>query len=152
MKPDKSDKIGRYNREELIEAIYELGFEVGYFKHNEDGWVGRKYTEICDLTNKIGLDIDIDIEGYYQAAKNEGIKKRRYDVVKGLSGKSEPTKEKEKIKIGSSRSEIKPDKKLVSRKKPKCTEFNSPVKKPEYNSKPGVLKRVKVVDLPELLD
>lgn len=150
MKPDKSDKIGHYNREELIEAIYELGFEVGYFKHNEDGWVGRKYTEICDLSNKIGLDIDI--EDYYQAAKNEGIKKRRYDVVKGLSGKSEPTEEKEKIKIGSSQSEIKSDKKSVSGKKPKCTEFNSPVKKPEYNSKPGVLKRVKVMDLPELLD
>ena len=149
MKPDKSDKIGHYNREELIEAIYELGFEVGYFKHNEDGWVGRKYTEICDLSNKIGLDIDI--EDYYQAAKNEGIKKRRYDVVKGLSGKSEPTDEKEKIKIGLSQSEIKSDKKLVSGKKPKCTEFNSPVKKPEYNSKPGVLKRVKVMDLPELL-
>ena len=149
MKPDKSDKIGHYNREELIEAIYELGFEVGYFKHNEDGWVGRKYTEICDLSNKIGLDIDI--EDYYQAAKNEGIKKRRYDVVKGLSGKSEPTDEKEKTKIGLSQSEIKSDKKLVSGKKPKCTEFNSPVKKPEYNSKPGVLKRVKVMDLPELL-
>ncbi len=149
MKPGKSDKIGHYNREELIEAIYELGFEVGYFKHNEDGWVGRKYTEICDLSNKIGLDIDI--EDYYQAAKNEGIKKRRYDVVKGLSGKSEPTDEKEKIKIGLSQSEIKSDKKLVSGKKPKCTEFNSPVKKPEYNSKPGVLKRVKVMDLPELL-
>lgn len=150
MKPGKSDKIGHYNREELIEAIYELGFEVGYFKHNEDGWVGRKYTEICDLSNKIGLDIDI--EDYYQAAKNEGIKKRRYDVVKGLSGKSEPTEEKEKIKIGSSQSEIKSDKKSVSGKNPKCTEFNSPVKKPEYNSKPGVLKRVKVMDLPELLD
>lgn len=149
MKPDKSDKIGHYNREELIEAIYELGFEVGYFKHNEDGWVGRKYTEICDLSNKIRLDIDI--EDYYQAAKNEGIKKRRYDVVKGLSGKSEPTDEKEKTKIGLSQSEIKSDKKLVSGKKPKCTEFNSPVKKPEYNSKPGVLKRVKVMDLPELL-
>ena len=147
MKPDKSDKIGHYNREELIEAIYELGFEVGYFKHNEDGWVGRKYTEICDLSNKIRLDIDI--KDYYQAAKNEGIKKRRYDVVKGLSGKSEPTEE--KIKIGLSQSEIKPDKKLVSGKKPKCTEFNSPVKKPEYNSKPRVLKRVKVMDLPELL-
>lgn len=149
MKPDKSDKIGHYNREELIEAIYELGFEVGYFKHNEDGWVGRKYTEICDLSNKIRLDIDI--KDYYQAAKNEGIKKRRYDVVKGLSGKSEPTDEKEKTKIGLSQSEIKSDKKLVSGKKPKCTEFNSPVKKPEYNSKPGVLKRVKVMDLPELL-
>lgn len=149
MKPGKSDKIGHYNREELIEAIYELGFEVGYFKHNEDGWVGRKYTEICDLSNKIRLDIDI--KDYYQAAKNEGIKKRRYDVVKGLSGKSEPTDEKEKIKIGLSQSEIKSDKKLVSGKKPKCTEFNSPVKKPEYNSKPGVLKRVKVMDLPELL-
>ena len=127
-----------------------MGFEVGYFKHNEDGWVGRKYTEICDLSNKIGLDIDI--EDYYQAAKNEGIEKRRYDVVKGLSGKSEPTEEKEKIKIGSSQSEIKSDKKSVSGKKPKCTEFNSPVKKPEYNSKPGVLKRVKAMDLPELLD
>ena len=149
MKPDKSDKIGHYNREELIEATYKLGFEVGYFKHNEDGWVGRKYTEICDLSNKIGLDIDI--EDYYQAAKNEGIDKRRYDVVKGLSGKSESTEEKEKIKIGSSQSEIKPDIKSVSGKKPKCTEFNSPVKKPEYNSKPGVLKRVKVMDLPELL-
>lgn len=149
MKPGKSDKIGHYNREELIEAIYELGFEVGYFKHNEDGWVGRKYTEICDLSNKIRLDIDI--KDYYQAAKNEGIKKRRYDVVKGLSGKSELTEEKEKIKIELSQSEIKSDKKLVSGKKPKCTEFNSPVKKPEYNSKPGVLKRVKVMDLPELL-
>lgn len=147
MKPGKSDKIGHYNREELIEAIYELGFEVGYFKHNEDGWVGRKYTEICDLANKIGLDV----EGYYQVGKNEGIKKRRYDVVKGLSGKSELTEEKEKIKIELSQSEIKSDKKLVSGKKPKCTEFNSPVKKPEYNSKPGVLKRVKVMDLPELL-
>jgi hypothetical protein len=149
MKPDKSDEICHSDREELIEAIYKLGFEVGYFKHNEDGWVGRKYTEIRDLSNKIGLDIDI--EDYYQAAKNEGIKKRRYDVVKGLSGKSEPTEENEKIKTGSSQSEIKSDKKLVSGKKPKCTEFNSPVKKPEYNSKPGVLKRVKVMDLPELL-
>lgn len=36
------------------------------------GRVSKKYTEIGDLTNKIGLDIDI--EGYYQDAKNEGIK------------------------------------------------------------------------------
>jgi len=149
MKFGKTRKKQFPKKDELIDIIHEFGFEVGYFKHDEEGWVGRKYQEICNIVKESGLDIDV--ESHYQTAKNEGIEKRRLDVLKGLSGKPGSTKVKEKTGIELSQSKIGSDNKSSSVKKNRSIYFNSPINITEQNLKPTVIKRVEVIDLPDLL-
>jgi len=149
MKFGKTRKKHFPKKDELIDITHEFGFEVGYFKHDEEGWVSRKYQEICNIVKESSLDIDV--ESNYQTAKNEGIEKRRLDVLKGLSGKSGPTEVKEKTGTELSQSKIGYDNKSSSVKKNRSIYFNSPINKTEHNPKPTVIKRVKVIDLPDLL-
>jgi len=149
MKFSKPRKKHFHKIDELINILHEFGFEVGYFKHDEEGWVSRKYQEICNIVKENNLDIDV--ENNYQTAKNEGIEKRRSDVLKGLSGKSGSTKIKEKTGTELSQSKIGSDNKSSSVKKNRSIYFNSPVNKTEQNKKPTVIKRIRVVDIPDLL-
>lgn len=149
MKFGKTRKKQFPKKDELIDIIHEFGFEVGYFKHDEEGWVGRKYQEICNIVKESSLDIDV--KSHYQTAKNEGIEKRRLDVLKGLSGKPGSTKVKEKTGIELSQSKIGSDNKSSSVKKNRSIYFNSPINITEQNLKPTVIKRVEVIDLPDLL-
>jgi len=79
----KSKKKNGPGKDEILENIYKLGFEVGYFHHSEVGWVVRKYKEFDDLAKPNAKNIDV--EEYYQAAKQEGREKRQKDIAKGLS-------------------------------------------------------------------
>jgi len=61
-------------KEKILENIYKLGFKIGYFHHSEVGWVSRKYKELDDLAKANAKNIDV--EEYYQAAKQDGREKR----------------------------------------------------------------------------
>jgi hypothetical protein len=138
-------------KEEILENIYKLGFEVGYFNHSEVGWVIRKYKEIDDLA-KTNAE-NIDVEKYYQAAKQDGRKKRQKDIAEGLSKKGENSsiEPPEKVKITSARTDNEPADTKFSGKSVGPVNFNSPVEKTEIESKPGAIKKPPVLNAPKFL-
>ena len=138
-------------KEEILENIHKLGFEVGYFSHSEVGWVIRKYKELDDLA-KTNAE-NIDVEKYYQAAKQEGRKKRQKDIAEGLSKKGEISSREspEKVKITSDRTDNEPADTKFSGKNVGPVNFNSPVEKTEIESKPGAIKKPSVLNAPKFL-
>lgn len=148
MKP-KQQKRNDPDQDEIIKSLYELGFEIGYFGHSEEGWVTRKYTEIIEQARKIGIE---ELEDQYQTAKQDGIEKRRSDIIKGLSGKSETSdKSKEKVSIENSQFDTGTEEKVSPGKRSGSIIFCSPITEPVLNSKPKNLRKIKCVNLPKLL-
>jgi len=143
------------SKDEILDNIHKLGFEVGYFHHSQVGWVGRKYKEIDNLA-KANAE-NIDFEGYYEAAKKEGREKRQQDIAKGLSQKSKniSSESHEKVDITFTQTDTEStdtslDTKL-SGKSIGPIEFHSPIEKPEMESKPGALKKSNVLKAPKFL-
>ena len=117
---------------------------MGYFHHSEVGWVGRKFKEIDDLAKA-------------NAAKKEGRKKRQQDIAKCLSQKSKNISSESHEKVDntftqkdSGSTDTSLDRKL-SEKSIGHINFHSPVEKPEIESKPGALKKAKVLKAPKFL-
>ena len=138
-------------KDEILESIHQLGFEVGYFHHSEVGWVGRKYKELDDLAKANAKNIDV--EGCYKAAKQEGREKRQKDIAKGLSKKSEISSSEphEKVEITSAQTDTESTDTKLSGKSAGPVDFNSPVEKPEIESKPGAIKKPTVLNAPKFL-
>ena len=147
----KSKKKSGLGKEEILENIYKLGFEVGYFRHSEVGWVIRKYNELDDLAKANAKSIDV--EEYYQTAKQEGREKRQKEIAKGFSKKPEKSSSEphEKVEITSAQTDIESTDTKFSGKSVGPVDFNSPVKKPEIGSKPGAIKKPTVLNAPKFL-
>lgn len=70
---------------ELSKNAYDLGFEVGYHKHSELGWVSERYSMLEDLAKEAGLDNLVKEQ--YAKGKEGGIKAKERDLNAGLSKK-----------------------------------------------------------------
>ena len=77
------------DKEQLINKIYELGFEVGYKNHSEIGWVLREYNQLISEAQKLGIPAP---ENYY----NNGKIKGRASRDKGIT---EPSEKKAKADV-----------------------------------------------------
>lgn len=78
-------------KSELEKRAYDLGFEVGYHKHSELGWVSERYAALESVAKEAGL-LELVSENY-KRGKETGTKNRERDMKLGLSKK---TKEKER--------------------------------------------------------
>jgi hypothetical protein len=138
-------------KEEILENIYKLGFEVGYFHHSEVGWVSRKYKELYDLAKANAKNIDV--EKYYQAAKQDGREKRQKDITKGYSEKPENFRSEphEKVEITSTQTDTESAGTPLSGKSVGPIDFNSPVEKPELESIPSAIKKGTLLNAPKFL-
>ena len=147
----KSKKKSGLGKEEILENIYKLGFEIGYFHHSEVGWVSRKYKELDDLAKANAKNIDV--EEYYQAAKQDGREKRQKDNAKGFSKKPEfsSSEPHEKVEITSAQTDTESTDTKLSGKSVGPVDFNSPVEKPEIASKSGTIKKPNVLNAPKFL-
>ncbi|WMW24868.1 hypothetical protein RE474_12405 [Methanolobus sediminis] len=81
---------------ELIKSAYDLGFEVGYHKHSELGWVSERYSMLEDLAKTAGFDTLV--KERYTKGKIEGLKAKERDMHVGLS-KKEAEKERQESKV-----------------------------------------------------
>lgn len=70
---------------ELSKNAYDLGFEVGYHKHSELGWVSERYSMLEDLAKDAGFATMI--KDQYTKGKEEGLKSKERDMSAGLSKK-----------------------------------------------------------------
>lgn len=80
---------------ELSKNSYDLGFEVGYHKHSELGWVSERYSMLEDLAKAAGFPTLVKEQ--YTQGKEEGLKAKERDMHAGLS-KKEAEKERNESK------------------------------------------------------
>ncbi|MDG6244739.1 MAG: hypothetical protein QCH31_10205 [Methanolobus sp.] len=71
-------------REQLAIASQRLGFEVGYHRHSEIGWVHEKLTQIYRFAEE--YDLRDFVKENYNRGKEEGSKTKERDTKSGLSG------------------------------------------------------------------
>ncbi|MBP1909103.1 hypothetical protein [Methanolobus bombayensis] len=81
---------------ELSKNAYDLGFEVGYHKHSELGWVSERYSMLEDLARAAGFPTLVKEK--YTLGKDEGHKAKERDMHAGLS-KKESEKDRQESKV-----------------------------------------------------
>ncbi|KXS40750.1 hypothetical protein HWN40_05895 [Methanolobus zinderi] len=100
-KKEEQTQLTKSEIDELVKNAYSLGFEVGYHKHSELGWVSEQYSMLEDLAKESGLGKLVSEN--YGKGKEEGIKTKERDVNAGLSRKDA---EKQKSRSDSSHEQI----------------------------------------------
>ena len=68
---------------QLADASRRLGFEVGYHRHSEIGWVRDKLTQIYSFADQ--YDLHDFVKEHYNNGKEEGGKAKDRDTKSGLS-------------------------------------------------------------------
>ncbi|WP_292486913.1 hypothetical protein [Methanohalobium sp.] len=79
---------------EVLKKVYDLGFEVGYNKHSELGWVTDKYSRLYSLSKMYGLDEYV--HRYYIRGKREGAQEKEQNLYASLSREEKKNKDEEK--------------------------------------------------------
>lgn len=78
-------KLSESEKAELEKRAYDLGFEVGYHKHSELGWVSERYAALESVAKDAGL-LEI-VSDNYKRGKEAGAKNRERNMKLGLSQK-----------------------------------------------------------------
>ncbi|QLC48994.1 hypothetical protein HWN40_01245 [Methanolobus zinderi] len=82
-KRDKeSKKISEEDKDHLAEVSYKLGYEVGYHRHSEIGWVQEQLNKLYGFAEEYDLR-DFARENYIHG-KDEGAKAKERDTKSGL--------------------------------------------------------------------
>ncbi|MDG6244254.1 MAG: hypothetical protein QCH31_07680 [Methanolobus sp.] len=84
-KKEKKAQLTDAEVAELSKKAYDLGFEVGYHKHSELGWVSEHYSLLEDLAKEAGFDKLVKEK--YTKGKLDGVKAKERDMHAGLSKK-----------------------------------------------------------------
>ncbi len=71
--------------DELAQKSYDLGFEVGYHRHSELGWVSEQYSMLDGLAKEAGFNTLVKEK--YTKGKEDGLKAKERDMSAGLSKK-----------------------------------------------------------------
>lgn len=82
-KEDKKKTLSESERLELSRKTYELGFEVGYHKHSELGWVAESYSKLESFAGEHGLEELVS--KVYSKGKEDGFQSKKRDMYTGLS-------------------------------------------------------------------
>ncbi|TGC07237.1 hypothetical protein [Methanolobus halotolerans] len=78
----ESRKISEKERVHLAEVSYKLGFEVGYHRHSEIGWVQEQLNKLYGFAEEYELR-DFARENYMRG-KEEGSKTKERDTKSGM--------------------------------------------------------------------
>lgn len=128
-KPDKKHT-------ELIDKIYQLGYEVGYNNHSEIGWVLRERTTLLLDAQKLHIDSP---DKYYDEGKTKGKLSREKGVVgTGTTG----NKNNSSIKVAVTKKKDKPN---------DDREHESPLPRNELSELPKMVNKSTVTEMPEFL-
>jgi hypothetical protein len=82
-KPGVKKTLPKDGKEQLADASRRLGFEVGYHRHSEIGWVQEKLTQIYKFADQ--YDLRDFVKEHYNNGKEEGSKTKDRDTKSGLS-------------------------------------------------------------------
>ncbi|MBN2111330.1 MAG: hypothetical protein JW705_09660 [Methanosarcinaceae archaeon] len=155
-KKKEQAQLTRSEEEELARSAYNLGFEVGYHKHSELGWVSEQYSMLEDLAKESGLD-ELVSENY-RKGKEDGIKAKERDINAGLSKKdaekqrsrSDTSYERtmegdigQKIEAGYQSHRVIDDNTIVSIQQPGMTDLPSSTSRPKAIDRPSQIRGFK---------
>jgi len=155
-KEDKSKKktITESERSDVAKEAYKLGFEVGYHKHSELGWVTESFSHLDKFASERGLKDFVYV--YYDKGRVDGVKSKERDIHSGLSKKGI---EKEEKLVEFSKKEI------VVHEKPELIfepgfkthhttdEHNySPTQQPTMMDMPEVISVVRSINRPTMVN
>ncbi|WP_321420069.1 hypothetical protein [uncultured Methanomethylovorans sp.] len=84
-KKESKRELTEGQQQALAKSSYELGFEVGYHKHSEIGWVKERFNSLYEFASQ--GDIGNSVKVNYEAGKSEGSRARDRDMNAGLSRK-----------------------------------------------------------------
>ena len=85
-KKETKRELTETQQQALIKSSYELGFEVGYHKHSEIGWVKERFNSLYEFASQ--GDMGKSVKDNYDTGKSEGSRARDRDMNAGLSRKS----------------------------------------------------------------
>ncbi|ETA68005.1 MAG: hypothetical protein PWQ51_545 [Methanolobus sp.] len=89
---DEKKELPHDGKVQLADASRRLGFEVGYHRHSEIGWVRDKLVQIYSFADQ--YDLNDFVKEHYNQGKEEGAKAKDRDTKSGLTrmanGKAEP--------------------------------------------------------------
>jgi hypothetical protein len=126
------------DKEQLINKIYELGFEVGYKNHSEIGWVLREYNQLISEAQKLGIPAP---ENYYNNGKIKGRASRDKGITES-SGKKVQQEAGANRKLGASADLDTPHDE---------GEEENLLKRPSFGDLPRLVKKTNMVELPRFL-
>jgi len=138
----------------LMKAAHKLGYEVGYHRHSEIGWVEDEYTKIFKRAKEHCLEDEI--KRLYEQGKKKGAKEREKAISAGLSRKPAQEKEKGQRKRQSFK-KPESEKSIVEPEAYNDVTFkflNQFLKHdiPEATTRPDVVERSRAVELPSFLN
>lgn len=142
--------LAELKRAEVEKKAFELGFEVGYHKHSEIGWVKENIVKLESFANNLGLG-DIVSEKYIQGKGEGGIARE-----KGLKIGSviSALKKEEGYSLSEELAFKKPEEKTPEGYKDYAGNdaIFAPVKRPEFLEYPSCTSLTKAVERPANLD
>ena len=82
-KKESKRELTEPQKQTLIKSSYELGFEVGYHKHSEIGWVKERFNSLYEFASQ--GDLGQSVRENYETGRSEGARNRERDMKAGLS-------------------------------------------------------------------
>lgn len=154
-KEDGKKELPHDGKVQLADASRRLGFEVGYHRHSEIGWVRDKLTQIYSFADQ--YDLRDFVKEHYNNGKEEGAKAKDRDTKSGLSrqvsSKVEPEAPPnftiEKSKTDYAVSNIKSGYNNADYESSGSSEMT---RQPRLVDLPDNIERAKVVDRPSFLN
>ena len=153
-KEDKGKKktISESERSEVAKEAYKLGFEVGYHKHSELGWVTERFSHLDKFASERGLEEFV--HAYYDRGRTDGVKSKERDIHSGLSKKG-IGKEEKRVEFSKERAvQEKPEIAFEPGFKTTRTDDHnySPTQQPTMMDIPQVTSVTKSISRPTLVD
>ena len=155
-KEDKGKKktISESERSEVAKEAYKLGFEVGYHKHSELGWVTERFSHLDKFASERGLHEFVHT--YYDRGRVDGVKSKERDIHSGLSKKGAEKEETraEVLKVETAVHEkIEPAFEPGFKPTRTTDEHNySPIQQPTMMDMPEVTSVTKSIKRPTMVD
>jgi len=116
---------------ELVKKIHKLGYDVGYHRHTEVGWVSVEYGRLIETASIYG--VDETLRRHYAQGKKEGTERRKHEhLTQGMTVAAKESASTPTVKRSS------PAHRMITQ--------------PEAINKPQNIDRPKMVDRPKALD
>lgn len=138
---------------EILKNVYNLGFEVGYNKHSELGWVTDKYFRLYSLSKMYNLDEYV--YRYYVKGKRDGSQETERNPYASFSCEEKKSEDRSKKSQESLELETIQDTETYFESGVGC-EYNNdyeciytPVQKPTMLDLPDFLSKPEKLDKPE---
>ena len=152
-KEEKKKTISEFERSDVAKEAYKLGFEVGYHKHSEIGWVSERFSHLDTFASERGLEKFV--QPYYAKGRDDGVKSKERDIHSGLSKKGIEKEEKQvefsKERVVQEKPEIVFEPGFKSNRTTDDHNY-SPTKQPTMMDIPKITSVTKSISRPTLVD